>query len=255
MSIASLAGARIPHVAAGDPYFSDVILLWNMRDAIVTAPPLDESIYGKTYSTYGGAPLYKTDVNDGPFAGGHCADHRNATGGGYAPPRAFATDAVWDFNPATGTLTVEGWVKVTAIAGNGASSTIRPMDAAGSGNWIWPAFVYQSGVVRAQGNIIGSQILDVAAGVSPSVWFHYVMQSTGTQTWFAVNGVRLGSYTWGSYNWNNIALQMGGTTTGGTIVGAGAYYGPHRVTLGHNRYGLDTSTTYEVPTDFFPTST
>lgn len=236
---------------APDPWFTDVILLWNMLDSITTAPPLDESIYAKTYAAYGAGTVYQTDFNDSPFVGGHCADQRNVGGDGDVPHRAFATDAAWDFNASLKTLTVEGWVKVSSVAGDGGSSTIRPMASGGQGDWIWPKFRYIGGVVRMQADIIGSQILNVSSGMAADAWFHYVMQLTGTTAWFAANGVRLGSYVLGTYTWNNLALQMTGTTTGGSTVGAGIFCGPHRVTLGHNRYDLDVNSTYVVPSVIF----
>lgn len=241
--------------AQSDPHFADVLLLWNMGDTVPTSPPLDSSSYAKTASTYGGASLYATDTSDGPFGGNHSGNQINQTGSGYAPPRCSVTDTSWDFNPASKTLTVEGWVKMAAVAATGATPTLRPIASAGAGAWIWPQFIYQAGQVDYEVNNNSSgKIFDNPAGVSTGVWFHYVMQLTGTVAYFACNGVRLGSYVLGVYTWNDLMLQMGGTSTGGITTGAGALLGPHRVTLGANRYGLDSSSSYTVPTAPFPTS-
>jgi hypothetical protein len=225
-----------------------------MRDTITTAPPLDQSKYAKVYTTYGGAPLYKTDTADSPFAGGGSSNQLNDGGIG-KPTRAFSTDTAWDFNSNTQTLTIEGWAKVANVGANGKTSLVRPIGAAGAGiDWYWIAFQYTGGIVRLNVDVQGLTAIDIGSGASVNTWFHYVLQFTGNTIWVAVNGTRLGSYAFGLLTSNDMALQMSGTTTGGNVAGAGLYSGPVRVTLGPNRYGLNASASYTVPTDFFPTS-
>lgn len=236
-----------------DPLFDNVILLWNMRDTITTAPPLDQSKYGKVYTIYSGAPLYQTDTADSPFAGGACSKQIQ-DGSANFPKRASATDPAWDFASASQTLTMEGWVKVASVAGNGRCNIIRYIGSAGAGSdWVWPSFQNVSGTVRAGVDILGSTPIDVVAGVSTNTWFHFVLQYTATTIWLAVNGSRLGSFVTAGAVSNDMMLQMLGTTLG-SLNGSGIYLGPQRVTLGPNRYTLNTNTTYTVPTDFFPTS-
>lgn len=243
------------HGAARDSLYDSVILLWNMKDAVTTAPPLDQSKYAKTYVTYGVAPLYQTDQSGGPFAGGNCSRQiYDGNGTTNYPKRCSSTDTAWDFSSISQTLTIEGWVYVASVAGNARVNTLRAIASAGSGNWIWPGFQYTGGIVRAQLDIIGTTPINTAAGVSPATWFHYVMQWTGTTVWMGVAGTRLGStYVAGNVTYNDLMLQMMNTSLG-TLTDSGILCGPHRVTLGPNRYNLDSSSSYTVPTDYFPVS-
>ncbi len=235
-------------ITPGDPQFDSAVLIWNMRDAIGTSPPADQSKYRKVHTPTGALRLLRVDSADGPFPGcGSCIQiYDNDVN---YPRRAYATDSAWDFNAATQTLTNEGWVKVAAVNASNKTHLIRVMHN-GGGSWWWPWFQRVAGTVMVGLDVVGLTPINVSAGVPAGAWVHYVAQHTGGTIYLGVNGVRVGSYAYGASVMSDFALQSVSTVTGGAI-GAGLLMGPHRVSL-VNRYQLQANATYSPPTDRFP---
>lgn len=241
-------GESLEVVNLVDPLYDSTILIYNMRETPGTAPPVDSSPYRKVFAVFGASPIYGVDSSDGPFTGSGSNNH--ILSGGTIPSRSASTDPAWNFDSGTQTITLEGWVKVTPVDGNARVNTLRFIDNAGLGNWIWPWFFRTSGAVRAGFDVIGSTLVDTLAGVASNVWFHYVLQHTGDRAYLGVAGVRLGSAVVGLNTFNSMMLQFGGTSLG-TFDGSGSFIGPHRVTVA-DRYSLHLNAGYLPPSTKFP---
>jgi hypothetical protein len=243
---ASRRGVRnsIVNGAPSDPYFANVVALFNFNGEAGVTSFVDESVNAVSATTFGNSVL---SAAESPFGG--TSLRLDGTGDYLSLPHLS------DYVIGSQLFTIESWYK----SPNGLPTTHVPitMDV-GYTFMLYGASTY--GRVRAGGwNDSGAFFLNdsyiLPGGIMDySTWNHLCWQGNGTVWRCYLNGVyvRQNNYPQGSFNANNVsnALFIGNSGPSYALM-SNAYVGPTRFTMGVNRYAWDGA--FDVPTATFPT--
>jgi hypothetical protein len=157
---------------AGDPYFSNVVMLMHMADASLS------DLKGNGITLYDNCA--RSSFGAGPFGG------YSATFDGTGDYLEVANSTTLQFG--TGGFTLEFFVKTTSTA-NQTLYDFRPIDGNGAYHTL---FIVPGGALVYYANS-ANRIATASAIISTGTWYHIALCRVGTSTRLFLDGVQVGS--------------------------------------------------------------
>jgi hypothetical protein len=240
MSLATLSGARIPHVpAGGDPFIANVGYLLHFDD--FANPNVYPDVKSNVWTQILGTHPTNCKVSNAvyKFGGASLASQNNFGTAGDSAINASPLHGAYPLG-ASSKFTLEGWfnrvgnpagdnINMRAAIGTSAGSTDLLIEWI-NGNWRFVAFAD----------------LTVVAGAQDSAWHHIAMSYDGVKKYCFIDGVLVGSPTVALPATRNVTGYFIGGNTGSAS--GYDYYDDQRFTFGVCRYNA----TFTPPTEAFP---
>ena len=244
MSLASLTGARIPHLA-GAPYINYVVAHLKFNETAGATTFVDSSPYHSTYTQQEAHLLTSSSSKGNPFGAGTAANIGQAPSAGIGAIAATAAQFTYSANEP---FVIEGWVYIVSVAGTSFDGLCRTTQNTA-------ARTYGLGTHGSSHTLeweTGVTSSDTTVSVPSGSWVYLAQSYDGTTLRAYINGSLIASSVQSNISGVSASNNMLFGSTASQIFSEECYMSDWRVTLGVSR-GY-TGSTIPVPTKYFPTS-